>query len=506
MNRDSILQTLIAPLFGLFLLGSQACGPAMTSDTSSGVDHSSASSTQTQGQRVDADGNPVPPDYPDEIDDIDPAGNTGCDFHDTRSPYSASYDTFEHSLVGPRGNSGLSLQNQVERHQVGGASVAIIENFRITQHHWYGCRDRKLGLRTTQSTEYQAASLSKMVAAMAFTKAHRLGVLDLEKKVSVIANEHPNSIMKEWVNDKFRGTAAAYPQDITIKRLLNHTAGLDTHGIGAWEPGEVPLMRDIIMGSTRWGDSFAGGVEPLFAPKTRFEYSGGGFIVAEHALELKAGRAFKDYVQTQVLNPAGISATMDKAQDWDWLARGCSRATCDYDYLQTNVKAAGGLITSVTDYAELVVALANRGVAANGNRVLQASDVELMLTPAAHERSSFSACSTPGSLKFVVRRDGPSTTEVCVAGQFREMILDDDDWYGLGVGLSTTVEPDGFPRKLSHGGAQEGSRTYFKIDRRTGNGYVAMVNGVAEWTDSDGFMYGSEPLLDEIQTAYEVAY
>ena len=47
-------------------------------------------------------------------------------------------------------------------------------------------------------------------------------------------------------------------------------------------------MRDIIMGSNDFDGFFDGGVEPLFAPKVLIEYSGGGFIVAEHILELES--------------------------------------------------------------------------------------------------------------------------------------------------------------------------------------------------------------------------
>ncbi len=72
----------------------------------------------------------------------DAINTSTCDFHGTSSPSDSTYATFESSLVGPRGNSGRTIQNQVEYHQVGGASVVIIEDSRITQHHWYGCQDR----------------------------------------------------------------------------------------------------------------------------------------------------------------------------------------------------------------------------------------------------------------------------------------------------------------------------------------------------------------------------
>jgi CubicO group peptidase (beta-lactamase class C family) len=452
---------------------------------------------------------------------IDPhpdAINTAtCDYHGTTSPYSATYADFESSLTGPKGSTGLTIQNQVEYHHVGGASVVIIEDGNITQHHWYGCRDRAAASRTTANTTYQAASLSKFVSSIGLVTAARNGVVDLDRTVQSYANSHPDSLLAEWVDDKFRGNAESYPQGMPLRRLLNHTAGLDTHSIGAWEPGNVPTMRDILMGSNDFDGYFDGGVEPLFAPKLFIEYSGGGFIVAEHILELESPLSFKEYLKQNVLEAAGFPlSTFDKAQaSMSNLARPFSRTAGDSSILQTNVKAAGGLLANAREYAELVTALVNGGLTDSGHRVMVQSDIDTILTPATHGESTFASCSTPGEtntietpivIKGIEIPATTSVTETCVAGEFRRVLLDGSDWSGLGVELSTTVESDGYPRTVDHGGAQTGSRTYFKIDRHTGDGIVIMINGTAEWVDGDGFTYGADPLLEEIKAAYNAAY
>ena len=449
----------------------------------------------------------------------DAINTTSCDYHGPTSPYDPIYSIFESSLVGPRGNGGRTIRNQVEYHQVGGASVVIIEDGHITQHHWYGCQDRAAAQRTTSSTIYQAASLSKFVSAVGIVLADRFDEVDLNRSIQSYANDYPDSLLTEWVDDKFRGSKVDYPQDITLRRLLNHTAGLDTHGINSWEPGHVPTMRDILMGSNDFGGSFVGGVEPMYYPKTRFEYSGGGYIVAEHVLALNSALSFKGYLQQNVLDPAGMTlSTFDKAQtSMTNLARPFSRSYGNSDILQSNVKAAGGLLANAQEYAELVTALVNGGYTDNGQRVMVQSDIDTMLTPAASSSSTFEACSAPGATKSIsqgqvaIKDTGiviqlPPVIEICVAGEFREMLLDDDEWYGLGVSLSTAVESDGYPRIVDHGGAQTGARTYFKIDRRTGDGIVIMINGDETWVDGDGYEFGSDPLLSEIQAAYTATY
>jgi CubicO group peptidase (beta-lactamase class C family) len=415
----------------------------------------------------------------------------------------------------------LTIQNQVEYHQVGGASIVIIEDGNITQHHWYGCRDRAAASRTTANTIYQAASLSKFVASIGLAIADRHGVVDLDRTVQSYANSHPDSLLAEWVDDKFRGNTESYPQDIPLRRLLNHTAGLDTHGIGAWDPSNVPTMREIIMGSNDFGSFFVGGVEPLWQPKTLIDYSGGGFIVAEHILELESPLSFREYLQQNVLDAAGFTlSTFDKAQtSMTNLARPFSRTVGNSSVLQTNVKAAGGLLANAREYAELVTALVNGGLTDSGHRVMVQSDVNTILTPAAHGESTFASCSTPGETRAIEITIGGTTpkgleiptstvtvTETCVGSQYRRVLLDGSDWSGLGVELSTTVESDGYPRTVDHGGSQTGSRTYFKIDRRTGDGIVIMINGTEEWVDGDGFTYGAEVLLEAIKDAYNDAY
>jgi len=442
-----------------------------------------------------------------------PALNTAtCAYHGTTSPADATYATFAASLVGPRGNT-RNLQDQIELHQVGGASVVIIEAGAITQHHWYGCRDRKRASRTTANTLYQAASLSKFVSAVGLVYADRAGDLDLDDDMAFLADEFPDSLLAEWVGDNFRRDSDDYPEAISVRRLLSHSAGLDTHSIGAWSPLDVPTMREIIMGTNDFGSYYPGGVEPIYAPGTNYEYSGGGYTVAEHVLELHTAPAFKDYLDDHVLGPARMFAsTFEKASSaTPNLARGCSRSACNYDLQQTNVKAAGGLLANAREYAELVTALYNGGTTDGGGRVMVQSDLDAILAPSSHANASLAACTTTGTTRTtyisVGGRRYPFAFETCIAGKWRMPLSDDDgDWYGLGVGLSATLHTDGYPRTVSHSGAQTGSRTYFEIDRRTGDGVVIMVNGEAEWTDGDGYLFGSSPLLWEILRAYHAAY
>ena len=70
-----------------------------------------------------------------------------------------------------QGLDGYTLQQLMQRFRVPGVSVAVIKDFQI---HWaksYGVADVETGRAVDEQTRFQAASISKPVAAMAAVRA-----------------------------------------------------------------------------------------------------------------------------------------------------------------------------------------------------------------------------------------------------------------------------------------------------------------------------------------------
>jgi len=89
-----------------------------------------------------------------------------------------------------QGLDGLKLTEVMERFHVPGVSVAVIRDFQI---HWakaYGVADAKSGRAVQTDTPFQAASISKPVAAMAALK------LVQEKKLAL--DEDVNKELTTW--------------------------------------------------------------------------------------------------------------------------------------------------------------------------------------------------------------------------------------------------------------------------------------------------------------------
>ncbi|MDX2504294.1 MAG: serine hydrolase domain-containing protein [Gammaproteobacteria bacterium] len=388
----------------------------------------------------------------------------------------------------------MSIADAIAKHEVNGATVVVIEDSKVSVVRHYGLRSEKNNLPTNKDTLYQAASTSKFVASIAMLfaadKEHGPKIL---RHLDKSANEFPDSLLGKWVDKQFKKDEKDYPKDITVKRLLNHNAGLDTHGIGTAR-NDSRNMKRILLGAI--GDP---GLKPQSKPGIKYSYSGGGYTAAEAMLEAHSGRSATSFLNNDVLKPLGMTkSTFNTAtDDMSNLARGCSRGVCSEKPERTLVKFAGGLLANPEEYATLLTIILNKGKNADGKQVIKEEDVNLLMTPASHINSSFKSCSSHASC---------SGNEKCY-NAFCRIPLDDDDgdWYGLGVSLNDNGDFNGFPRILFHGGTQDNARAYFNIDRKDKNGIVIMVNGKYDWAKNN-VEYGAAALEVDIREAFYKYY
>jgi CubicO group peptidase (beta-lactamase class C family) len=299
-----------------------------------------------------------------------------------------------------------------------GLAVALVHHGQTVLTAGYGVADRTTGQPVTAATCFQAASLSKPVTAW--------GVLRLVEQGRIGLDEPIVGRLRRW-----RLPPSPFDGDgVTVRRLLSHTAGLSVHGyVGQTPDRPVASIAASLAGET--GDSFP--VELLEAPGRGWLYSGGGYSLLQLLVEELTGSPFADYMQTEVLEPLGMTAssfrwsrTAQTARPYD--ADG--RLVPDFVFAE---QAAAGLVTTAPDLARfLAAALAGPRGEPPGRGVLSPAGVRLALTAA------------------------PAT----------------DGRWGLGYGLG--LLPDG-DRLAYHEGANRGWRAGLALlpDRRAGIALLA---------------------------------
>jgi CubicO group peptidase (beta-lactamase class C family) len=136
--------------------------------------------------------------------------------------------------------------------------------------------------------------------------------------------------------------------EVTVRRLLSHTAGLSVHGY-VGQPSDRPLPSIAASLSGETGDSFPVGL--LEPPGRGWLYSGGGYSVAQLLVEELTGRWFADYMQAEVLGPLGMTASGFRWSRTAGTARphdADGRPLPDFAFAE---QAAAGLVTTAPDLA-----------------------------------------------------------------------------------------------------------------------------------------------------------
>jgi CubicO group peptidase (beta-lactamase class C family) len=249
-----------------------------------------------------------------------------------------------------------------------GLAVALVHHGRLVWAAGYGVADRTTGQPVTATTRFQAASLSKPVTAW--------GVLRLVESGRIGLDEPIVGHLRRW-----RPPASPFDADgLTVRRLLSHTAGLSVHGY-VGQRADRPLPSIVASLSGKTGDGFP--VELLEAPGQRWLYSGGGYSLAQLLVEELTGRPFTDYMQAEILEPLGMTASSFRWSRTAATARphdAHGRQICDFAFAE---QAAAGLVTTAPDLARfLAAALPGPRGEPPGRGVLSPAGVQVALTAA----------------------------------------------------------------------------------------------------------------------------
>ncbi len=153
---------------------------------------------------------------------------------------------FEDGLLQPNVIKGqppakMKLADRMKAYKTPGASIAVINNYKIEWARGYGVRDTETNEPVNLDTLFQAASISKPVTTMAVLRLVQQGKLNLDEDVN-----------KKLVSWKVPENEFTRDKKVTIRGILTHTAGFDVFFYDGTPVGELaPTPLQLLKGVER---------------------------------------------------------------------------------------------------------------------------------------------------------------------------------------------------------------------------------------------------------------
>jgi CubicO group peptidase (beta-lactamase class C family) len=180
----------------------------------------------------------------------------------------------------------LSLEEAKQALHIPSVSLALIDQDRIAFARAYG-------ENATPNTLYQAASLSKFVAAV--------GAMRLVEQKKLALDDDVNAKLTSW-KVPTNGFDKNHP--VTLRGLLSMTAGIGVPGfLGYTVDAPLPNLTQILYGVP---PANSPPITVMTEPGNAYAYSGGSYEVAEALMVDTAQTQFPDLMDRLVLKPAGM--------------------------------------------------------------------------------------------------------------------------------------------------------------------------------------------------------
>lgn len=283
----------------------------------------------------------------------------------------------EHGLSSPikikgQAQQKMTLAERMAFHDVPAVSIALINNQRIEWARAYGVLEPGSTRATTPGSLFQAGSVSKTVAA--------LGALRLVEQGRLSLDAPANTLLRNW---KIPDDTFTAQQPVTLRSLLNHSAGTNVHGFFGYAQGEpLPTLLHILQGAP---PANSDPVRVEATPGSAWSYSGGGYTVVQQMMVDAATQPYPQLIQQLVLEPLQMR---DSSYATDLPPALRARAAHAHPSEGQPVPggwrvypeaAAAGLWTTASDLAKVVLEVQQGGQGAPG-KVLSSTMARQMLT------------------------------------------------------------------------------------------------------------------------------
>ena len=262
-----------------------------------------------------------------------------------------------------------AVEKELNETFVGNFALAVMKDGKVQEEVFH-----TEGKTVDRNTVFQVASLSKWISAFGVMKLVEEGKLDLDAPVQ--------QYLSRWQlpESDFNN------EEVTVRRLLSHTAGL-TDGLGysgflAGVP--VQSLEESLTKASDADEGISGSVQVGVEPGSTFKYSGGGYTLLQLIVEEVSGQSFASYMKEAVLAPLNMTQS---SYVWDdssaySLAEFYNSDGSKADHYRYTSLAATSLYSSLADLETFFQTfLVGPNQEAIGRNVLKPATIKMMRAP-----------------------------------------------------------------------------------------------------------------------------
>lgn len=242
----------------------------------------------------------------------------------------------------------MKLTDRMNHHGTPGVSVAVINNYRVDWIKHYGFADKEQQRPINDQTIYQAGSISKPMTAFLVMKLVQQGKLEPDRNV--------NNYLRAWKVPDSKLTKDSF---VTIRKILNHTAGFLPYDLPGSHPDSVaPTLVQVLNGEP---PAHNPPVQVAYVPGTKTEYTGAGYIILQQLLVDLFHKPFSEIMQKEIFQPLGMQFStfenpIRNRALYNEAAAGYQRGVkVDAKDYTKAMQASGGLWSNVHDLAIWVI-------------------------------------------------------------------------------------------------------------------------------------------------------
>lgn len=269
-----------------------------------------------------------------------------------------------------------------------GVGISVYQHGKHLHTYCAGFANVEEQIPFTDKTMFNLYSATKVSTCTAGLRLVERGLLGLDDPVEKYLPEMAHvKVLRE------NGEATPAENKMLVKHLFSMSAGFSYEG----NTPEIQELKQKTDGkpTTREVVGVLAQTPLLFEPGTHFKYSFCHDVLGA-VLEVVCGDSLGNILQKEVFEPLGMEDTgfsIDEERrsrlapeyyNFNGSTNSADQVIfkegVDMDMGSAYQSGGGGLMSCVKDYALLCAALANNGVAPNGNRILKSETIALMQT------------------------------------------------------------------------------------------------------------------------------